>query len=191
MPRSNISKPLERKLGKWFAMTLDTNNDGLVNWTDFEHAIETIVPTAEATKNARLKILRKRVEQNFQKYFWDLCAVGDANNDGNIDLDEWLDVMNDIVKYLKDNGKFPEWYEGLHKSLFRANEFLDDRNISASEFANMLLTWSVDETAAERAYNFMIDGGKKKMDYNLFSEFMKQFILNDTQGHPVNLSLDK
>ncbi len=37
----------------------------------------------------------------------------------------------------------------------------------------------------------MIDGGKKKMDYNLFSEFMKQFILNDTQGHPVNLSLDK
>jgi hypothetical protein len=84
------------------------------------------VPQAEAAKNARLKILRKRVEQNFQKYFWDLCAVGDANNDGNIDLDEWLDVMNDIVKYLKDNGKFPEWYEGLHKSLFRANEFLGE-----------------------------------------------------------------
>jgi hypothetical protein len=44
---------------------------------------------------------------------------------------------------------------------------------------------------AERAYNFMIDGGKKKMDYNLFSEFMKQFILIETQGHPVSLGLDK
>jgi len=33
-----------------------------------------------------LKILRKRLEQHFQKYFWDLCAIGDANNDGNIDL---------------------------------------------------------------------------------------------------------
>ena len=40
----------------------------------------------DAQKNARLKVLRKRLEQHFQKYFWDLCAVGDANNDGNIDL---------------------------------------------------------------------------------------------------------
>jgi hypothetical protein len=63
------------------------------------------------------------LEQNFQKYFWDLCEVGDANKDGNIDLDEWLDVMNDIIIHLKENNKFPEWYEGLHKALFRSNEF--------------------------------------------------------------------
>jgi len=39
-------------------------------------------------------------------------------------LDEWLDVMNDIIGGLKDKNEFPEWYEGLHKELFRANEFL-------------------------------------------------------------------
>ena len=66
-----------------------------------------IVPKEDAERNSRLKILRKRLEQNFQKYFWDLCEVGDANKDGNIDLEEWLDVMNDI----------------LHKALFRSNEF--------------------------------------------------------------------
>jgi hypothetical protein len=89
-----------------------------------------------------LKVLRKRLEQHFQKYFWDLCAVGDANNDGNIDLgkeayfevglssdclcdtDEWLNVMNDIIGGLKEKNEFPEWYEGLHKALFRANEFM-------------------------------------------------------------------
>lgn len=88
-----------------------------------------------------MKVLRKRLEQHFQKYFWDLCAVGDANKDGNIDLgmfsrymfllivcvdnqDEWLDVMNDIIGGLKDKNEFPEWYEGLHKALWRANEFL-------------------------------------------------------------------
>jgi hypothetical protein len=38
--------------------------------------------------------------------------------------DEWLDVMNDIIGGLKDKNEFPEWYEGLHKALFRANEFL-------------------------------------------------------------------
>ncbi len=81
------------------------------------------------------------MEQHFQKYFWDLCAVGDANKDGNIDLgtfefflfsnrlyfwtiEEWLDVMNDIIGGLKSKNEFPEWYEGLHKALFRANEFL-------------------------------------------------------------------
>lgn len=47
---------------------------------------QSIVSKDEAAKNARLKVLRKRLEQHFQKYFWDLCAVGDANKDGNIDL---------------------------------------------------------------------------------------------------------
>lgn len=28
------------KLKKFYTLTLDTNNDGLVNWTDFEAAIE-------------------------------------------------------------------------------------------------------------------------------------------------------
>lgn len=94
-----------------------------------------------------MKILRKRVEQQFQKYFWDLCAVGDANNDGNIDLgtvifvffaliyiyfiriDEWLDVMNDVIGGLKEKNQFPEWYEGIHKALYRANEFLGKNNL--------------------------------------------------------------
>ncbi len=50
------------------------------------YSFQSILPKAEADKNSRLKILRKRLEQHFQKYFWDLCAIGDANNDGNIDL---------------------------------------------------------------------------------------------------------
>jgi len=32
--------------------------------------------------------------------------------------------MNDIIGGLKDKNEFPEWYEGLHKALFRAHEFL-------------------------------------------------------------------
>jgi Ca2+-binding EF-hand superfamily protein len=190
MPRDNIPKTSLTKLSKFFNKTLDTNNDGLVNWTDFEHAIESIVPAADAAKNARLKILRKRLEQHFQKYFWDLCAIGDANNDGNIDLDEWLDVMNDIIGGLKDKNEFPEWYEGLHKALYRANEFMDERAVSKSEFANMLLSWDIEEDNAEKAYDFITEHGKKKMDYNLFSEFMKKFFLNETPKHPLNLGLD-
>ena len=42
--------------------------------------------------------------------------------------DEWLDVMNDIIGGLKEKNEFPEWYEGLHKALFRANEFLGNEN---------------------------------------------------------------
>ena len=82
------------------------------------------MPLDEATKNSRLKILRKRLEQNFKIYFKDLCEHGDANKDGNIDMDEWLDVMNDIIAQVRKSNMFPEWYEGLHKALFRSNEFL-------------------------------------------------------------------
>jgi len=78
--------------------------------------------------------------------------------------DEWLDVMNDIIGGLKDKNEFPEWYEGLHKALYRANEFLDERAVSKSEFANMLLSWDIDESAAEKAYDFITEHGQKKMD---------------------------
>ncbi|CAF4478216.1 unnamed protein product, partial [Didymodactylos carnosus] len=150
-----------------------------------------IVPKEDAVRNARLKVLRKRLEQHFQKYFWDLCAVGDANKDGNIDLEEWLDVMNDIIRGLKDKNEFPEWYEGLHKALYRATEFLDERSATKDEFASMLISWDIDEAAAEKAYDFITDHGKKPMDYNLFSEFMKKFFLNEIPNHPLNLGLDK
>ena len=54
--------------------------------------LKNIVPNEDAKKNSRLKILRKRLEQNFREYFKDLCEHGDTNKDGNIDMEEWLDV---------------------------------------------------------------------------------------------------
>ncbi|CAF0864067.1 unnamed protein product [Brachionus calyciflorus] len=192
MPREQIqNKTLEVKLRKWYNLTLDTNNDGVVTWDDFLAAVEAIVPKEDAEKNSRLKILRKRVEQNFQKYFWDLCEVGDLNKDGAIDLDEWLDVMNDIILHVREQGSFPEWYEGLHKALFRANEFFDDRNVLKDEFVVMMSTWEINEDAAQKAYDYITENGAKKMDYNLFSEFMKQFFTNEQEGHVVNLGLDQ
>jgi len=54
----------------------------------------------------------------------------------------------------------------------------------------MLISWDIDETSAEKAFDFITDHGKKHMDYNLFSEFMKKFFLNETPKHPLNLGLD-
>jgi len=56
-------------------------------------------------------------------------------------LDEWLDVMNDIIGGLKDKNEFPEWYEGLHKALFRAHEFLGKQILFSKSytFINFLL----------------------------------------------------
>ncbi len=38
--RSNISEGQNEKLAKFFTRTLDKNDDGVVNWSDFEAAIE-------------------------------------------------------------------------------------------------------------------------------------------------------
>jgi hypothetical protein len=40
----------------------------------------------------------------------------------------------------------------------------DERAVSRSEFANMLLSWDIDEANAAKAYDFITDHGKKKMD---------------------------
>ena len=72
----------------------------------------------------------------------------------------------------------------------------------------MLISWDIDESSAEKAYDFITEHGKKHMDCtftarlllhlspdvllpdNLFSEFMKKFFLNQTPKHPLNLGLD-
>jgi len=82
-----------------------------------------MIPLKITSKNSRLKILRMRVEQHYKKYFDSLCEVGDENGDGIIDFNEWLNIMNVIIDYVRKNNSFPEWYEGLHKGLFRSNEF--------------------------------------------------------------------
>jgi len=98
--------------------------------------------------------------------------------------------MNDIIGSLKTSHVFPDWYEGLHKALFRSSEFFDDKDVLREEFINMLLTWEIEEEAAGKAYDFMTEKGKKKMNYELFSEFMKQFFTNqDPPGSPINMGL--
>ncbi len=42
--------------------------------------------------------------------------------------------------------------------------YQDERAVSKSEFANMLLSWDIEEDNAEKAYDFITEHGKKKMD---------------------------
>ena len=65
----------------------------------------------------------------------------------------------------------------------------DDRDVTKDEFINMMLTWEIDETAAEIAYDFVTEYGKKRMDYALFSDFMKLFFTIDEKNHPINMGL--
>ena len=77
----------------------------------------------EYKKSGKLTIFRDILEKDYHKYFADLCEVADSNKDGNIDLDEWIDMMNGIIGDLKRTNKFPEWYEGLHHAVWRCSEF--------------------------------------------------------------------
>ncbi|CAF1160409.1 unnamed protein product [Adineta ricciae] len=172
---------------KFFSHVLDINSDGMVNWIDFESVIESIVSKDEASKNARLKVLRKRLEQHFQKFFWELLKVGDSNQDGDIDLNEWLNVLDDVVNDLKKTNEFPDWFEDLFKSLWRANEFFNEKAVLKDEFANMLIAWDIDENTAGKLYDFITENGKKAMDYHLFAILMKKFFLNEIPNHILNL----
>jgi hypothetical protein len=46
-------------------------------------------------------------------------------------------------------------------------DFLDERAVSKDEFANMLISWDIEETNAEKAYDFITEHGKKHMDCTL------------------------
>jgi hypothetical protein len=58
------------------------------------------------------------------------------------------------------------------------------------EFTSMLSVWEIDEDASGKAYDYITDGGKKKMNYPLFVQFMREFFTNEEKGHPINMGLD-
>ena len=46
----------------------------------------------------------------------------------------------------------------------------DERNVLKDEFANMLISWDIDEKSAEKAFDFITDHGQKRMDCELNSK---------------------
>lgn len=59
------------------------------------------------------------------------------------------------------------------------------------EFVVMMSTWDIDENASKAAFDYVTENGQKKMDYNLFSELLRQFFTNEEQGHVINMGLDQ
>ena len=53
----------------------------------------------------------------------------------------------------------------------------------------MMSVWDIEEKAADTAYDYITEKGKKKFDYALFSELMKQFFVHDEPNHPASLGL--
>lgn len=53
----------------------------------------------------------------------------------------------------------------------------------------MMLTWEIDEEAAEKAFDFITKNGQEKLDYSLFSKLMKMFFSENSTEHPINLGL--
>jgi hypothetical protein len=53
--------------------------------------------------------------------------------------------------------------------------YLDERAVMKDEFANMLISWDIDEASAEKAYDYMTEHGKKRMDCMCPKEFLFYF----------------
>ena len=51
----------------------------------------------------------------------------------------------------------------------------------------MVSIWCIDVAHADAAFDCITENGKKPMDYNLFSELMKQFFLTTDASSPLNL----
>ena len=55
----------------------------------------------------------------------------------------------------------------MMKFVLMIMNFLDERSVLKDEFANMLISWDIDEANAEKAYDFITEHGKKRMDCTL------------------------
>jgi hypothetical protein len=171
-----MSKLIDEKLRKWIVSD--------ENQTDFKKlsAFERGIPKEDPSKSARLRLLKRHVEQNSKKYFWNLCNANEAIGKNLIDLDDWYHVMNNITKYLRETGNFPNWFIQIQNAVWNSFEFVNNDNISEAEFCSLMFIWNVEKEKSSKEYNKVTNSNEHQMNFDLFIDFFRNFILNEIKN---------
>ncbi|CAF0834087.1 unnamed protein product [Adineta steineri] len=163
----------------------DADGDGSITPRDFEilaDKLSSLVGQEDVKRREDYAAARKSLCQEIMR--------ADANQDGKVTLEEWLDFHKHLAKELHKPDTNPEILEQLSERINTTFNMLDlnhDGYIAKDEWVKTCQFFGVDQTTAEKSFEQLSKGDKLEEDKakHLFFEYLK----SDDPNHISNCCL--
>lgn len=162
-----------------FNAFFDNNKSGSIDKKDFEVAIDKIAKLRGWNKG---EIIYNYVQETVMKLWEGLQKEGDSDNDGEISVDEWIQMWD---KFAKNPDKASEWQTLYCKFVFELEDATRDGAIDCEEFSSVYEAFGLDKEESIEAFKKMAKG-KDTVTWPEFQELWKEYFITEDKDAPGN-----
>ena len=168
-----------RKLTRYFHM-YDVDDDGHIGPRDFARILENLRilhGLAESSEDYR------ELEAGYRRRWEGIRRAADADHDGEVSLDEWLDYWDGV---LSDEDRYEEEVQELTERLFSLFDTDGDGSIQADEFCNFYGAYGMSAAQARQIFMDLDADGDSRIARAELLEMSDQFYRSNDPGAAGN-----
>lgn len=174
-----VSDFRKKKLLHVFNAFFDSDKSGTVNKKDFEETVQNLTKL-RGYKPGDAKY--KEVEDIVMKIWEGLQSKADANNDGEVSKEEWIEMWD---QYAQNPANAADWQSLYCKFIFQLEDASNDGAIDEEEFSSVYSSFGLDKQESIEAFHRMAKG-KKEVNFEEFQELWKEYFVSEDQDAPGN-----
>jgi Ca2+-binding EF-hand superfamily protein len=125
-----------RKLMRLFCL-YDINNDGFLQFKDFEQRIEALLEIKNLSKDSAIY---NQLKNKYYLYWLKLKNEADVNRDGQISIEEWLNYFDQV---LQDQMKYQREVESLISTILDIFDSNKDGQLDREEWQQFLESYNI------------------------------------------------
>ncbi|MFF7241701.1 EF-hand domain-containing protein [Streptomyces collinus] len=169
--------PISIKLDQLFGAA-DTNNDGYVEWADYQRIVDRYLSTYKIDKRDRMA---QALTVAYQMYWAELLRHADGNDRLS---KEQFHHANRAASV--DTSRF-NMVEGLAHTIFDVMDTDGDNTISKAEFGKYLDVWNITDPAAMDAFQYLDTDGDGVISRHEFIRAVREFFYSSDLDAPGSL----
>lgn len=169
----------QKKLSRYFRV-YDIDDDGHIGPADFERVVEN-VRMLHGLKDG--SAAHQRLRDGYAGRWRDLRAVADADDDGAVDLEEWLAYWSSV---LGSDEHFQREVGVLESRFFEIFDIDEDGYIGPDEFCNFFSCYGFSAAQARQVFMDLDANGDGQVTHDELMEMAMEFYRGDDPQAPGN-----
>ena len=170
----------EKKLTRYFQV-YDVDDDGQITVLDFERVIENVRILRGASEGS---FAEQGLQYAFMTFWGSLSTSADIDQDGGVDLDEWLAYWQVA---LADDARYEEEVEAITNHLFTVFDSDEDGEIGPDEFVDFYGVFGLGSNLARSIFVELDANSDGVISRGEMLEIGRQFYRSDDPGSAGNM----
>ncbi|GMV03732.1 MAG: hypothetical protein AMXMBFR53_00140 [Gemmatimonadota bacterium] len=169
----------KKKLTRYFRV-YDVDDDGRIGPADFDRVLENVRALHRADMNSSA---HRALQGGYLSRWEALRTAADANQDGSVDLQEWLAHWDGV---LTDEARYKEAVASVSQLLFEVFDTDEDGVLGADEFCNFYGIYGLKSAEARRVFLDLDLDGDGQVTLEELLAMVNEFYRSDDPDAPGN-----